>query len=232
MAWVGLLFYSLHFPLILTAIWSGRRLLAAVVASAAAAAVGSSSDAPEGGLSEPLLGGQGGVGVRLSTGERAEEEDGVGATRHWSHDGDGGGHHLHHPRASPPVAGGLTSPVSFPSPTGGRPSLSGSSAYGSSAAARTSLPGHFGSLGASLLTRQRSLSLAYADAVAVSGGGAPPSPTGGGGMAGDRISPAGTIGTIGSSAHGGSRTVSQVGSQAGSGAAGVLAASARHHDVL
>ena len=231
MAWVGLLFYSLHFPLILTAIWSGRQLLAAAIASATAAAVISSDDAREGGLSEPLLGGQGGEGARLSTGERAEEEDGIGATRHCSHDGGGGGHH--HPRASPPVAGGMTSPVSFPSPTGGgRPSLSGSSAYGSSAAARTSLPGHFGSLGASLLTRQRSLSLAYADAVAVSGGGAPPSPTGGGGMAGDRISPAGTIGTIGSSAHGGSRTVSQVGSQAGSGATGALSASARHRDVL
>ena len=47
MAWVGLVFYALHFPLILTAIWSGRKLLTAAVAAAAAAV--------SGGLVEPLL---------------------------------------------------------------------------------------------------------------------------------------------------------------------------------
>ncbi|GAX75222.1 hypothetical protein CEUSTIGMA_g2666.t1 [Chlamydomonas eustigma] len=48
MAWVGLFFYTMHFPLILTAMASGRKLLSqAVQAAAAAAAAGS--------IEEPLL---------------------------------------------------------------------------------------------------------------------------------------------------------------------------------
>ena len=43
MAWVGLTFYALHFPLILTAIWSGQKVLSATASA----------------LTEPLLGSYG-----------------------------------------------------------------------------------------------------------------------------------------------------------------------------
>ena len=67
MAWVGLTFYALHFPLILTAIWSGRKLLSAAVATATAMAAA--------GLAEPLLSPQ----------TTDDKERGTGGRDPWSH---------------------------------------------------------------------------------------------------------------------------------------------------